>query len=267
MDAIQDLYKNYRSTESTWIQSLSQAEYGASASSPSIHDCSLHYGELGFLLAGLKPCVLIQLPSPDLTHSLYQHVLVSKWMQLASYKEQQQSQSLGLNCHLITKDVRSPEMSLQGCILVWSDRTVQSHPQSVRIQRGINLLCSPQTQKDPSETGSTGNEIIVKDINTQSISEQDLAVMLDLPGRLPESEKEIHQMIEVSYWHQGDVDVANGQNDKATTEESPTLLTAFAAQPDQVPSIQIHFKRYRDTVREIFGIQLKLHIQSMADLE
>ncbi|KAF9358219.1 hypothetical protein BGX26_002223 [Mortierella sp. AD094] len=188
-------------------------------------------------------------------------------MQLASYKEQQQDRSLGLNCHLITKDIRSPEMPLQGCVLVWSDRTVQLHPQSVRIRRGISLLCSSEGQKDPLATGTMGNETAAKDINTRLISEQDLAIMLDLPGRLPESEKEMHQMIEVSYWHQGDIGIGGGQNDRATAEASPTLLTAFAAQPDQVPNIQIHFKRYRDTIREIFGIQLKLHIQSMADLE
>ncbi|KAF9108911.1 hypothetical protein BGX27_008184 [Mortierella sp. AM989] len=250
MDAIQDLFNSYRSMESNWIQSLSKISQREALHPPSsIQDCSLHYGELAFLLAGLKPCVLIQLPTPDLTFSLYKDVLDPQWIQLASYKEQQQSQLLGLNCQLITKNVRSPEMSLQGCVLVWSNRTIQLHQQSERIQRGIDLLCSTATE----------NEIATKDTKSQIISEQDLAVMLDLPGRLPESEIEMQKMIEVSYWHQGSID--GGQND------GPTLLTAFAAQPDQLPNIQIHFKRYRDVVRNIFGIQLKLHIQSMADIE
>ncbi|KAF9206655.1 hypothetical protein BGZ49_002064 [Haplosporangium sp. Z 27] len=255
MDSIQDLYQSYRSAESAWIQSLSETSHHEALASPSsIQDCSLHYGELAFLLVGLKPCVLIQLPTSGLTLDLYRQVLESQWMQRASFKEQHQSQALGLNCQLIVKNVRSPEMPLQGCILVWSDKTVQSHQQSERIRRGISLLCSPEDQQNSN--------------NQKTISEQDLAVMLDIPGRLPESEMEMQKMIEVSYWHQGDdTTVSGGQNDGAATHISPTLLTAFAAQPDQLPNIQIHFKRYKDIVRNIFGIQLKLHIQSMADLQ
>ncbi|KAF9151253.1 hypothetical protein BG015_006889 [Linnemannia schmuckeri] len=87
------------------------------------------------------------------------------------------------------------------------------------------------------------------------ISEQDLATMLDIPGRLPASEAEIHAMVEVSYWHQ----------DESTVDSPPVLLTAFAAQPDEIPAIQIHFKQYRDSARSLFNMTLKLHIQAMAD--
>ncbi|KAF9436457.1 hypothetical protein BGZ76_003918 [Entomortierella beljakovae] len=247
MDHAKVLYDTYRTAESEWINSQSKktdSRDTTSQISSELQECSLHYGELAFLLSGLKPCVLIQMPTPDLTRSLYHQVLQSQWMQLDSFKEQHR---LGLNCQLITKQVRSPEMLLMDCVLVWSTRVIQSHQQSERIQHGVDLLFS------------------TKDSKSQIIPEDDLAVMLDLPGRLPQSEAEVHRMIEVSYWHQGNVTTVSGQNKTPASDESPTLLTAFAAQPDQIPNIQTHFKRYRDAVRDKFGIQLKLHIQSMAD--
>ncbi|KAF8933682.1 hypothetical protein BGZ47_010761 [Haplosporangium gracile] len=79
--------------------------------------------------------------------------------------------------------------------------------------------------------------------------------MLDIPGRLPTSEAEIRAMVEVSYWDQ----------DESAANSSPVLLTAFAAQPDQILAIQTHFKEYRDSARSLFNMTLKLHIQAMAD--
>ncbi|KAI7831136.1 hypothetical protein BC939DRAFT_220710 [Gamsiella multidivaricata] len=265
MSARLNLYTSYRDAERTWLHSFTSA--AAATEDPgdpsTIEECSLHYGELAFLLAGLKPCVLIQLPTLDLTLSLYRHVLQSQWTQLPAYKQQslqqqhedmqEEEHALGLHCKMITQNVRSPEMPLQGCVLVWADQTVRSHPQSDLIQRGINLLC-PLSHYDREDTVPGVQSVI---------SETDLAIMLDLPGRLPESETEMHQMIEVSYWHQEEVaDIAND----SPSEPQPTLLTAFAAQPDQIPNVQSHFKRYRDAVREKYGMRLKLHVQSMADM-
>jgi hypothetical protein len=90
------------------------------------------------------------------------------------------------------------------------------------------------------------------------ISEQDLAIMLDIPGRLPASEIEVRAMVEISYWHQD-------QDEYAAVDSAPVLLTAFAAQPDEISLIQTHFKRYRNSVRSLFNMTLKLHIQAMAD--
>ncbi|KAG0240834.1 hypothetical protein BGX31_001631 [Mortierella sp. GBA43] len=184
MDDIQDLYSIYREAERAWIQSITTTT-PASGASGSIEDCSLHYGEIGFLLAGLKPCVLIQLPTPELTHSLYS--------------------------------------------------------QSNLIQRAIDMFF-------PSAEGG--------DDNGRIIPEQDMAVILDIPGRLPENELEVRRMVEVSYWHQVE----------ALPDIQPVLLTAFAAQPDQMHSIQAHFKRYKYNVQRQFGVLLKLHVQSMADI-
>lgn len=137
---------------------------------------------------------------------------------------------------MITRSVRSPEMPLTGCVLVWSKDSVRSHPP---IQGTLDLLCP---SSEVSQILST--EILV--------SESDLAALLDIPGRLPGSEEEICKMIEVSYWQQD------------TSVASPVLLTAFAAQSEELPVIQAHFKRYKERVLNLFGITLKLHVQSMA---
>ncbi|KAK3825918.1 MAG: hypothetical protein J3Q66DRAFT_111416 [Benniella sp.] len=258
MDDIQDLYTSFRDAERAWTRSVANMASTTVASSAvdpdsstfgSIEECSLHYGEIAFLLAGLKPCVLIQFPTPELTHSFYHQVLEPQWMQRESFQRQQQQQQqgqqddLGLSCRLITKDVRSPEMPLQGCVLVWSQKTVHSHPQSDLIQRAINLLFS--SSHDPIQSQCV-------------IAEKDMAIILDLPGRLPETEIEMYRIVEISYWDQGET--------PSPSDPQPVLLTTFAAQPDQIPSIHAHFKRYRDAVRDRFGVQLKFHMQSMANV-
>ncbi|KAK3838508.1 MAG: hypothetical protein JOS17DRAFT_730342 [Linnemannia elongata] len=239
--AAQDLYRAFRIAESAWIHS----QEGLTSTSTQLEDCSLHYGEFAFLLAGLKPCLLLQLPTPAMTTAFFHNVLVPQVMRHPAYKtlstgtSQTTLEGQGLECRLITRDVRSPEMSLQGYVLLWSSTTVESHPQAASIQRSIDLLC-------PTTTGET---------KPVMISEQDLAAILDIPGRLPANEAEIRAMVEVSYWHQ----------DESAVDSSPTLLTAFAAQPDQIPAIQTHFKQYRDSVRGLFDMNLKLHVQAMAD--
>lgn len=223
-DKARELFRSYRDAERTWIK-----DQGTRAASSALEDCSLHYGELAFVLAGLKPAVLIQLPSAALTRQFYLQVLQPHLVQHHSFA------SSGLECQMITRSVRSPEMPLTGWVLVWSKDSVRGHPP---IQGTLDLLC-PSSEVPQSAS----IEILV--------SESDLAALLDIPGRLPESEEEIRKMIEVSYWQQ-DASVA-----------SPVLLTAFAAQPEQLPDIQAHFKRYKERVLSLFGITLKLHFQSM----
>lgn len=227
-DRARELFISFRDAERTWIQ-----DQETRAASPGLEECSLHYGEMAFVLAGLKPAVLIQLPSVDLTQQFYIQVLQPHLVQHHSFA------SSRLECRMITRSVRSPEMPLTGCVLVWNRESVRSHPQSFTIQGVLDLLC-------PSSEVLQGvpTEIVV--------SESDLATLLDIPGRLPGSEEEIHKMLEVSFWKQD------------TSASSPVLLTAFAAQPEEVPTIQAHFKRYKDRMSSLFGITLKLHVQSMA---
>jgi len=267
----QELYKTFFDAERAWMRAQTQTtgsttttttttDPGQPSSSQLLEDCSLHYGEFAFLLAGLKPCLLLQLPTPAMTRAFYHDVLTSQVMQHFAYKVLSSDSATsiaaplttatighGLQCRLITKDVRSPEMPLQGYALLWCTSTVKSHPQGASIQRSIDLLCPSTTATTTTTTAAAATPAL--------ISEKDLALMLDIPGRLPSTESEISAMIEVSYWHQGD----------QCNEESPVLLTAFAAQPDQIPAIQSHFVSYRDSVRTLFNITLKLHIQAMAD--
>ncbi|KAF9183022.1 hypothetical protein BGZ50_004477 [Haplosporangium sp. Z 11] len=256
MDDIQELYSTFQIAERSWIRSLSQTPQNQQrqGSPARLEDCSLHYGEFAFVLAGLKPCILIQLPTPDLTTAYYHSALVPHLIHHPAFKRQAKASGLELRCQLITRNVQSPEMHLQGYVLLWSAGTVQAHPQSKRIQNGINLLCPPNVleSSDMNESSNNGSK-------TTTISEEDLALMLDIPGRLPGTEVELKRMIEVSYWSQGHCSA-----DKESNE--PLLLTAFAAQPDQLPDIQAHFKRYRDAVWDLFRIHLKLHVQSMSDM-
>ncbi|KAF9131119.1 hypothetical protein BGW39_002203 [Mortierella sp. 14UC] len=259
--AAQELYTVFRDAEHAWIHN--QSTSGTSNSNnnqdqAALEDSSLHYGEFAFLLAGLKPCLLLQLPTPAMTRDFFHQVLAPLVMQHPTYKTLSNNTNpsettggtttgaLGLECRLITRNVQTPEMSLKGYVLFWSSTTVDSHPQAASIQRSIDLLC-------PSSSAATIT-------TTTMISDEDLALMLDIPGRLPTTEPEMRAMIEVSYWHQ------DNNNSNPANPSSPVLLTAFAAQPDQAPAIQTHFKRYRDTVRTLFNVTLKLHIQAMADL-
>ncbi|KAF9166388.1 hypothetical protein DFQ26_008072 [Actinomortierella ambigua] len=74
-----------------------------------------------------------------------------------------------------------------------------------------------------------------------------LAAMLDYPGRLPQSMREFPTMIEVSYWD----------------DAGPTLLTAFAAQKDQLELIRLHFAFYRNAMLKQLDIRLKLQVLDM----
>ncbi|KAF9962347.1 hypothetical protein BGZ72_007400 [Mortierella alpina] len=149
--------------------------------------------------------------------------------------------------------------SFHGYVLLWSSKTVLSHPQAELIQRGIDRICPQETSASSSTKTFSGNGEDREE--EEEISEEDLAVMLDIPGRLPRTHAEMMQMIEVSYWHQ-----TSSSNTSSTSKTEPTLLTAFAAQPDQIPEIQAHFRRYRDTLLQVLQLPLKLHTQSMADM-
>ncbi|KAF9287878.1 hypothetical protein BGZ68_001156 [Mortierella alpina] len=260
MSSILDLFLAFRDAEQAWIQSLLQTHANTTdhqTDSSALQDCSLHYGELAFVLAGLKPCLLIQLPTPELTTAFYDGVILPRLLTHPAYERLSDPSELGLSCTLITRRVHSPEMSLQGYVLLWSRKTVLSHPQAELIQRGIDRICPPHSSAT-NRIGTYGEKCEEQE---EEISEEDLAVMLDIPGRLPKTHAEMLQMIEVSYWHQ-----ASDHTTSSAPETGPTLLTAFAAQPDQIPEIHAHFRRYRDTLFQLLELPLKLHIQSMADM-
>lgn len=122
---------------------------------------SLLYGELAFVLVGLKPCVLIDFPrdsSPStssITHLYRQAVL-------DPLKEK-----CGICINEIHHPLASDEMELKGCLLV--------HKSSSLVQQLLD-------QQD------------------EQVSETSLARLLDYPGRLPQSSDEISTMCEVVYY-------------------------------------------------------------------
>jgi len=271
------MYTRFRDAEILWIQQYDQKQQQQlkqqqQITAESLENCSLHSGEFAFVLAGLKPAMLVQMPSRSLTLDFKRKVLDKEdlFQTLSEADEMTDSNinnnnstDLNLQCRLITEEIASPEMSLQGCVLIWSPRTVQRHPQASLLQRSIDRLCPP-TVPLLATTSSPSN-----DEKSKLISESDLAILLDYPGRLPTTQAEMQQMIEVSYWNQPTlvppISSASAARQGQDKNEPPQLLTAFAAQPDQIPKIQDHFRRYKDSVRNLFGLCLKLHIQSLAE--
>ncbi|GJJ68769.1 hypothetical protein EMPS_01115 [Entomortierella parvispora] len=267
------MYTRFRDAELLWIQQYDrqqqlqkqqqQQQQQQQITAESLENCSLHSGEFAFVLAGLKPAMLVQMPSPSLTLDFKRKVLDQENLFGADGRTHDQSNNatLTLECRLITKDIASQEMPLQGCVLIWSPATIQRHPQAALLHGTINRICPPRT----ATTSSSQDQ----DENSRLISESDLAVLLDYPGRLPTTQAEMQQMIEVSYWNQptppSPISSASASRNGQVDSEPPQLLTAFAAQPDQIPKIQTHFRTYRDSLRDLFGLNLKLHIQTLAE--
>lgn len=277
------MYTRFRDAEFSWIQQYDQQQQQRKQqkqqqqiSAEQLENCSLHSGEFAFVLAGLKPAMLVQMPSQSLTLDFKRKVLDKEEIfRPLSRKDEaihnNSSTDLHLQCRLITEEIASPEMPLQGCVLIWSPETVQKHPQASLLQHTIDRMCPPTvattttSTQPPAATSSLQSEG-----KSKLISESDLAILLDYPGRLPTTLAEMQQMIEVSYWNQP-TSVPSSIASTFTSRqgqdgnEPPQLLTAFAAQPDQRPKIEEHFRIYRDSVRNLFGLNLKLHIQSLAE--
>ncbi|KAI9252206.1 hypothetical protein EDC94DRAFT_621151 [Helicostylum pulchrum] len=170
----------------------------------------LLYGEFGFALIGLKPSVLVEFRDPAI-NLLYLETVIQPV--LFALKEKT------LNYHTI-KDIKTPESDLNGCILIYS------------IAMATNL---PELS-------------IVLQATRKFISEDTMAVILDYPGHLPRSEREIPTMKSVIYF-----------SNKPNVEL--IALTSFAVQDSEKEATLSHFKRYFTTCKEKLGIDLKLLIQ------
>ncbi|KAI7875231.1 hypothetical protein K492DRAFT_211051 [Lichtheimia hyalospora FSU 10163] len=121
---------------------------------------SLLYGELAFVLVGLKPCMLIDFPrnstSPSMTQ-LYRQAVLDPLL----------NEECDICINEIHRPLASAEMNLEGCLLV--------HKSNPLVQQLLD-------QQD------------------EQVSESLLAKLLDYPGRLPESSDEISTMCEVVYY-------------------------------------------------------------------
>ncbi|KAL0079819.1 hypothetical protein J3Q64DRAFT_1761404 [Phycomyces blakesleeanus] len=128
--------------------------------SQTLEDCLL-YGEIGFVVAGLKPCVLVQFSCPERMNGLYRQKVIDPL-----------ADELGLRTRVLGC-LESEEMNLTGGLIV---DLVECHENKDK-NRIVDELWS---------CGST-------------IGEDRLARILDYPGSLPRSEQDILTMLEVAY--------------------------------------------------------------------
>lgn len=121
----------------------------------------LIYGEFGFALLGLKPCVLVEFRDTRI-NLLYLETVIQPV--LFALKEKT------LTYHVI-KNIKTPESNLDGCILIYA---------------------KAEESKIPFMLLNTEHQII---------SEDTMATLLNYPGHLPNSENEIPTMKTVIYFH------------------------------------------------------------------
>lgn len=177
----------------------------------------LLYGEFGFALVGLKPCVLVEFRD-EKTNSLYLETVIEPV--LYALKEKALT-------YQTLKNIKTPESNLDGCILIYS-----------------NVTATTQHLENELSNILLGNKN-----GDKSISEDTMALLLDYPGHLPISEKEIPTMQSVIYFH-------NRPNNKELL-----ALTSFAIQNNEKERALEHFQRYSTTCKIRLDIELKLLMQ------
>ncbi|KAI7851674.1 hypothetical protein BDC45DRAFT_515552 [Circinella umbellata] len=210
--------RNYKQLEDEFFYNVLQPDLQQLLDMQDLHDAYL-FGEIGFLIAGLKPCVLIDLPHPVAV--LYkQHVLDRVSIDHLTLR--------GIEIAEIETNVSSPEISLQGCFIVYH------RSQQETIQP---LLLMSQNGKENNSS------------NQQVISESTLAKILDYPGSLPRNQHEIMNMLEVVYY------IEEQEN------RSVQIITTFAALDHEVKQVKVHFVNYRKICHEKLGLDLRLLIR------
>jgi hypothetical protein len=156
------MYQCFLHLEQTFFSSLSTAQIQVLTCNGTlqVHDSQLH-GEFAFLVAGLKPCLLICFPSPELNR-LFAQTVLDKVLQHQNR----------FQVHSISRSLVSDEMDLRGCVLV--------------VDQESSLA--------PMWVKTIGDE------KCSSISEHTLAQLLDYPGSLPSCSEELDMMLEVAYF-------------------------------------------------------------------
>ncbi|ORZ04472.1 hypothetical protein BCR42DRAFT_429143, partial [Absidia repens] len=210
MTTLQQLVQSYRHYESQYFRTHPQ------------HDSYL-YGEVAFCLMGLKPTVLVDFPGDVLAQ--YMTAVIDPWLQ-AHHDDNQ-----GVLLRVVHRQLRSPELDSAQAVVFLVNTTCASkamHGDDEDWRRLLRLLLVREDRPSPPPL------MVIED-------EDDLARLLDYPGRLPRSADELDTMHEVAYYDQ----------------PTQTVLTTFAAQLDQHAHVQHHFRAYRDAVAPM-GIDLGL---------
>ncbi|KAI7904458.1 uncharacterized protein BX663DRAFT_505105 [Cokeromyces recurvatus] len=172
----------------------------------------LLYGEFGFVLLGLKPALLIEFRDLKVNRLYLERVVQPV---LSSLKR--------LKYHII-QHVETPETNLHGCIFIYNDRNEE--------EKVLLLLQS----------------ILNNKISPLKITEETMATILDYPGHLPRSEKELSTMKTVIYFHD-------------TPNHGLIALTSFAMQASEQENVLTHFKHYQEICKNRLGIHMKLFLQ------
>lgn len=169
----------------------------------------LLYGEFGFMLVGLKPAVLIEF-CDEKVNILYLETVIHPV--LFALKEK------AFDYHII-KEIKTPESNLHGCLFVYN-KTLDNHDLSSIISNTV-----------------------------KEVSEDTMATILDYPGSLPKSEKDISTMLSVMFFH-------DRPNNKGLV-----LLTSFVIQVNEKEKTLDHFKNYQKICKNKLNIDLKLLMQ------
>ena len=116
------LVRDYKNLEDTFFFEILPPDARQLLDMPDLHDAYL-FGEMGFLIAGLKPCVLIEFP-PVVMDLYKRHVLD---------RVQKALGERGIRMDEIQDNVTSPEMELKGCWIAYHSRL---HPGVEEVFRG-----------------------------------------------------------------------------------------------------------------------------------
>ncbi|KAJ9087878.1 hypothetical protein DSO57_1028794 [Entomophthora muscae] len=250
---ITKVYQDYRRLERIWFETLPLSQLNLLTDRGRVPIGELHlYGEVGFLLLGLKPCVLVEhIPRELGTLDSYIHGVCKPWLscwfsatsssqaRLISDSSSSESLDKELNLELqtsnlksvslgtihvcgqvISRELQSPEISLQGC-WVFYNTAHQLFPKIDSIL--LNQRCL-------------------------EITEDTLALLLDYPGSLPRSQTEISTMLRVGY----------------VETSSEYWLTTYAGQSRQLSAIQDHFHTYRQQFLSHYDSELQLFIEDLS---
>ncbi|GAB5592605.1 hypothetical protein Unana1_07505 [Umbelopsis nana] len=155
------LYEHFKSLELSFFSNLSSAQIKSLTCNGSlqVQDSRL-YGEFAFLMSGLKPCLLVCFPDPEL-NALFTSAVLEKVLQ-----RQSRFQILTVRRSLV-----SDEMDLRGCVVILDQE---------------NALASMASN-------------MIEDQKCSRVSESTLALLLDYPGSLPSCAEELDTMLEVAY--------------------------------------------------------------------
>ncbi|CAO3616703.1 unnamed protein product [Cunninghamella blakesleeana] len=188
------------------------------------------YGEIGFCLAGLKPSVLFDFPVE--LNDQYIHSVVQPWMK--QYSHLLDKWQL-FPCQLISPEIQSPT-PVYFFIRLNDERLINT--------KLIELMNNSNNDYDSNNNNSSSYQLL--HISTEDV----LATILDYPGRLPKSYKDLETMREVVYYNDDDDDDDNKKH----------VLTTFACQLDEQSNVYQHFIHYKNKM-EPFGLKLKMIIR------